>query len=76
MTGNRILLVAQARRLSNSGEGQRIRRQCELSLSEVAGAVGVSVTTLWRWENGERSPRGEPAAAWAALLRDLAKEAA
>lgn len=71
MTNSQILLLARARRLASSGDGQRIRTGADLSLSEVADAVGVNITTLWRWEHGERSPRGEPAARWARLLDEL-----
>lgn len=71
MTNAEILLVARARRLATSGDGMRIRTAADLSLSEVADAVGISVSALWRWEHGERAPRGAPAAAWARLLDEL-----
>lgn len=71
MIESEILLVARARHLAKSGEGARIRAAADLSLGEVATAIGVSVPALWRWEHGERSPRGERAAAWARLLSEL-----
>lgn len=66
-----VLQLALARRYALTGAGGRVRRAAHLSLQEVADATGCSVTTLWRWERGERAPRGRPAVAWAALLRQL-----
>lgn len=43
-----------------------------LSLREVADAVGISPSTLWRWEERERAPRGAAAVAWVRLLDELA----
>lgn len=70
-----ILRLATARRLSSSGEGRTLRTQAGLTLQEVATSVGVAISTLSRWENGQRSPRGEAAARWAQLLTDLKHEA-
>ncbi len=63
--------LARARRYATSGDGGRIRAAASLSLHEVADAAGCSVTTVWRWERGERAPRGAAAVAWARLLNDL-----
>lgn len=35
-----------------------IRERFELSQSEFAGLLGVSIKTLQNWEQGRRSPRG------------------
>jgi transcriptional regulator with XRE-family HTH domain len=64
-------MLARARTLATSGAGLRQRTSAGLSLREVAQAVGVSPSTLWRWERGERAPRGKAAIAWASLLSDL-----
>jgi len=37
---------------------RNIRERFELSQSEFAGLLGVSVKTLQNWEQGRRSPRG------------------
>lgn len=37
---------------------KRIRKQFELSQSEFAGLLGVSVKTLQNWEQGRRTPHG------------------
>jgi transcriptional regulator with XRE-family HTH domain len=63
--------IAVARRLAASGAGRSIRLRSALSLREVARRVGVEVSTVWRWENGQRAPRGPRAARWADLLNDL-----
>jgi DNA-binding transcriptional regulator YiaG len=70
-----IVQLALARRYALSGAGGRVRRAARLSLQEVADACGSSVTTVWRWEQGQRVPRGAPATAWVRLLIEL-KEAA
>jgi transcriptional regulator with XRE-family HTH domain len=66
------LRLVQARCLAASGEGKAIREAVGLSLREEADAIGLSVSALFRWENGERTPRGEPAVAWAKFLDQLA----
>jgi DNA-binding transcriptional regulator YiaG len=35
--------------------------------------VGVTVNTVWRWENGVRAPRGETAVRYARVLTALEK---
>lgn len=74
MTTRELLLVAKARRLSQSGEGAEARANAGLSLSEVADAIGLSPSALSRWEHAERTPRGTRAAAWAELISELEAE--
>lgn len=66
--------LARVRRLVRSGAARAIRASAGVSLAELAGAVGPSVqpTTVWRWERGERMPRGELAVAYLAVLDRLA----
>jgi DNA-binding transcriptional regulator YiaG len=71
MTKTEVLLLAQARRLAATGHGGEVRRRQSLSLREVADCIGCGVTTLWRWERGERAPQGAPAVAWAQLVSAL-----
>ncbi len=75
MKNSELLLTVKARRLAASGEGMRLRTDAGLSLRETADAVGVAVSTLWRWERGERAPRGAAALSWARLLEQLAADA-
>jgi DNA-binding transcriptional regulator YiaG len=76
MDAGTLLDVATARRYATTGEGRRIRETAGLSLSEVASSIGLATSSLWRWEQGQRMPRGPRAAEWARLLRELAKGAA
>ena len=73
MTPKDLLLVAQARRHASTGTGRALREKSGLSLRETATALDVSVAGLWRWENGERTPRGDAAVRWARFLADLAR---
>lgn len=66
-----LVQVSRARQLSRSGAARSIRIAAGLSMSEVARAVGVEPSTILRWEAGERTPRGEAAARYAALLEEL-----
>lgn len=76
MTNRDLLLVVRARRLASTGDAKRLREAAGLSLREVAEAVGVSHTALWRWEAGQRAPRGAAASAWALFLGELEKQPA
>lgn len=73
MTPQHLVLLAKARRLAESGEGANARIAAGLSLRETADAIGVSPSALWRWEHGERSPRGLRAVAWARLVDELTR---
>ncbi len=72
MNAKQALKLVEARRLAASGDGKAIREASGLSLHEVAAVVGLSVSALFRWEVGERVPRGERAVAWAEFLEQLA----
>jgi DNA-binding transcriptional regulator YiaG len=67
---NPIELV-KVRGLARSGAARLIREGAGLSLGEVARAVGVAKTTVFRWERGDRRPRGDKAIAYGQLLTDL-----
>jgi DNA-binding transcriptional regulator YiaG len=67
------LKLVRARQLAATGEGKTVREAVGLSLHETAGVMGVSVSALFRWENGERVPRGDRAVAWADFLGKLAR---
>jgi DNA-binding transcriptional regulator YiaG len=65
--------LVRVRDLVTSGEAHRRRLAARLSLSEVAGAVRVAPTTVFRWERGERMPQGEAALRYLRFLDRLAK---
>lgn len=64
-------LVASVRAMAASGEAKRRRIARDLPIGEIARAVGVDTATVWRWENGKRSPRGERAVRYAKVLASL-----
>ncbi|WP_030726318.1 helix-turn-helix domain-containing protein [Streptomyces sp. NRRL S-237] len=68
-----VLRLAQVRADAASGAAMRTRAAARLSLSEIADLCGVDPSTVWRWERGKRSPRGEAALAYARVLEDLAQ---
>ncbi|WP_406144126.1 helix-turn-helix domain-containing protein [Streptomyces anulatus] len=79
MHKTRILRLAEVRSAAVTGEARRLRRDARLSIGEVASACGVDQSTVWRWENGTRAPRGDRALRYGELLdalRDQLKEAA
>jgi len=67
-------LLSATRRLVRTGEAARVRAQALLSQSDVARLVGVKPATVWRWERGQRQPRGETAIRYGRLLRALAEQ--
>lgn len=69
-----LLRLVELRVALSSGEARRLRESHDLSLGEIARAVGMDQATIWRWENGTRKPReGASALAYADLLADLRK---
>jgi DNA-binding transcriptional regulator YiaG len=66
-----VLELAAVRKLARTGKARRIRLRADVSLREIAAPLGVSPVTVFRWETGERSPRGEKALAYAELLHRL-----
>lgn len=73
MDSKQLLALSLARRLAVSGEALVIRQGAGLSLKDVADAVGSTPSGVWRWERGERTPRGLPGVAYGDLLRQLQK---
>jgi DNA-binding transcriptional regulator YiaG len=53
--------LAEVRQLIASGEAKKRRILAGFSLSEVAGPCHVDTSTVWRWEEGIRTPRGQMA---------------
>lgn len=54
--------IAQSRRLLG------VRENRDISPSDLAGRLGVSAATVYRWESNEKSPREDALAALAALF--------
>jgi transcriptional regulator with XRE-family HTH domain len=66
-----LVEITRGREMAKSGEARRIRLAAGLTLEEVGNACGVSAIGIWRWERGERRPRGTPALKYARLLASL-----
>ncbi len=71
MNSTEVVELSRCRSLVASGAARSIREAAGLSLSEVAGAVGVSKAAIMLWERGDRVPRGAPALAYGRLLQEL-----
>lgn len=65
------MLLAAAARYAQDGSGRRIREQANMPQREAASRIGITTSGLWRWENGQRRPRGDAAKRWARLLMRL-----
>lgn len=63
--------LVRVRELVRSGAARSIRVAAGLSLGEVAESVGVAPATVWRWEHGDRVPRGDAALRYGELLQAL-----
>ena len=66
-----VTKLAAVRALAASGAARSIRLGARLSLSEVANQIGVSTSTVFRWEQGQRHPRGQAALRYGLLLAKL-----
>jgi DNA-binding transcriptional regulator YiaG len=69
---NRILLAK--RRLPPPDERRRLRENAGFSVRSFANALGISPSTLARWEIGEREPRGPMLFIYVDGLRALVRE--
>jgi DNA-binding transcriptional regulator YiaG len=67
------LQLARVRVLFSSGAAKTLRVAAGLSLPEGAKAGRVAVSTLWRWEKGQRVPHGDAALRYGELLDALAQ---
>ncbi len=68
----KALALAEARSYARNGYGRDVRIAVGLSLADVAGAIGVSAATVYRWETGKYRPAGTAALAWVKLVDALA----
>ena len=63
--------LSKIRRLTANGSAKAIRMAADVSLPEISDELDIPYSTLWRWENGQRTPHGEPAERYADLLDRL-----
>jgi DNA-binding transcriptional regulator YiaG len=71
VTLEQLAALSRVRSLAASGDARAVRERAGLSLSEMAGTIGVGISTLSRWERAERAPRGEAALAYARVLEGV-----
>ncbi len=76
MTAAQLRALSRARALAESGQARLIREGARVSLSELARSIRVDVSTLSRWERGERVPRSLRALEWAKAVEGLEAEMA
>jgi transcriptional regulator with XRE-family HTH domain len=63
--------LARLRSLMSTGAAKSIRLGAGVSLPEVARDVGVSHSTIYRWENNLNEPKGDAALRYAEVLDEL-----
>ena len=68
---NDIAEIVRARAWASERRGQALRLQLGLSLEEVAAALEIDPSTLWRWEQGRSRPRTTLARQWMDLFEQL-----
>ena len=73
MSTDQIVELGRLRLLLDMDTARSIRQTHKLSLAEVAASIGVSPSTLHRWEAGQRTPRGQAALRYAELLARLSE---
>jgi DNA-binding transcriptional regulator YiaG len=66
--------LARVRHLVESGEAKTLRTDLNLSLGDIAIAIKVDQSTVYRWEHNKRKPRGAAAIRYGRLLEALARE--
>lgn len=67
-----LTLAIEGREWARSGKGARIRRVAGITQAQLARELGVTSTSISRWERGERVPRDPQAARYAQVLKTLA----
>lgn len=70
---SQLVELSRIRALVRSGAARSIREGAGISLAEIAREVGVAVATVWRWEHGQRQPRGEAALRYGRVLEELTR---
>jgi DNA-binding transcriptional regulator YiaG len=73
MNTTEALLLSEVRSKAKSGEAKRERENRNLSRSEVAAVVGVTESTIFRWESGQRCPRGAAGLRYGRFLSKLGR---
>jgi DNA-binding transcriptional regulator YiaG len=68
-----LTVIALANKHIREGTARDIRRRAGVTQAQMAAEVGgVDESTISRWENGNRKPRGDAAERWLHALGKLA----
>jgi DNA-binding transcriptional regulator YiaG len=67
------LELSAVRRLTRSGEAQRLRELGYLTQMDIARTIGVTGATVSCWESGKHRPTGPAALAYGRLLYAIAE---
>lgn len=67
----RLIEVAAVRRMLKAGEAQAIREFAGITRPELASALGVHPSDIYRWETGRRVPRPDLAERYGQCLARL-----
>lgn len=68
-----LTVIALANKHIREGTARDIRRRAGVTQAQMAAAVGgIDESTVSRWENGNRRPRGAAAERWLKVLGELA----
>ena len=70
-----MMLLSRTRDMVASGKARELRLAAGLSLGDVAQTAGLSTSAVWRFENGQRVPRGAGAIRYGRVLAVLDREA-
>jgi transcriptional regulator with XRE-family HTH domain len=73
VTAELLQEVRERHAMPGPAAARKIREKAGVSRRQLAEALAVDGVTIWRWESGHRTPRGDRRRAYARLLADLAE---
>lgn len=65
--------LARIRKLCRTGTSRRIRIAADVSHADIARDIGTTPGTISHWEASRRSPSGEAALRYLAIIEELAQ---
>ena len=71
LQSTRLVALMEARQFAASGAGRMIRQTARLSLAQVADALDVNASSVFRWETKQQIPSGDHAIAYHELMKRL-----
>ena len=74
MTSDELHLIVWTRSRCKDGTARLIRHHAGYSLQEAGSLMGVSLSTVSKWENAKRLPRTEAAITYGRFLRGIVND--